>query len=417
MSTRMRFGPTVTTMVVLSAIITGCALLSSTTSDGRTRVEFFQFKGEAVETFDGLIARFNQEHPDIVVFQNNVPDATTTLRVRLVKDEIPAMMTINGNSEYGDLAKSGLLRDFTGDPALETTLPATREILNGLGQRSPTQTNGIPFATNADPVLYNVDLFAELGLQVPETWTEFIDLATSIEAAGRIPFYHTWKEAWTTLPIFNALASNSVEDDFWARREAGQTTFSEAYRPVAEKMLQLKEFGPPDPFGFDYNAGNRAFADGESVMYLQGIWAIPTIREINPDINIASFPVPATDDADRNRLISGVDVVLTMPAQQRPDTEQALAFIHYLMDQEIAEQYATEQNSFSAVDGVVQDDPSLAPLNPYFEQERITGFADHHIPVGIRLENLIQGFMVEGDAAKFLAGLDRQYDRYMARRR
>jgi raffinose/stachyose/melibiose transport system substrate-binding protein len=409
-------GRTAITIVATTAIVAACAGFAST-RDGRLRVEFFQFKGEAIETFDGLIADFNAEHPDVEVFQNNVPDASTTLRVRLVKDDIPAVMTINGNSEYGDLAKSGLLRDFTGDPALADTLPATREILNSLGQRTPDETNGVPFATNADPVLYNVSLFEELGLEVPTTWTEFIDLAAEVEAAGMIPFYHTWKDAWTTLPAFNALASNSVDEDFWTRREAAQATFAEAYRPVAEKMLQLKEYGPPDPFGFDYNAGNRAFAEGESVMYLQGNWAIPTVREINPDIDIASFPLPATDDADRNRLISGVDVVLTMPAHQRADTEQALTFIRYLMDRQVAERYAKEQNSFSAVDGVVQDDPSLAPLNPYFEQERITGFADHHIPIGIRLENLIQGFLVEGDVDRFLTDLDRQYDRYMARRR
>jgi raffinose/stachyose/melibiose transport system substrate-binding protein len=413
---RMRFERTVVAAVTVAALLSGCTA-SSAANDGRTRVEFFQFKSEAVETFDKLIAAFNEQNPDIVVFQNNVPDASTTLRVRLVKDDIPAVMTINGNSEYGDLAKSGLLRDFSGDPALERTLPAARAILDGLGRGGDAQSNGIPFATNADPVLYNVDLFDELGLEVPTTWSEFVDVAAKTEAAGKVPFFHTWKEAWTTLPAFNALASNTLPPDFWQRREAGQTTFSQELAPAAEKMLELKDYGPPDPFGFDYNAGNRAFANGESVMYLQGIWAIPTIREINPDIDIASFPIPANDDPEANRLVSGVDVALTMPSQPRPDTEAALTFIRFLMNEQPAQQYAEEQTAFSAVEGIVQEDPSLQPLNPYFEEQKIVGFTDHHIPVGIRLENLLQGFMGTGDVAGFLADLDRQYDRYMARKR
>ena len=44
-----------------------------------------------------------------------------------------------------------------------------------------------------------------------------------------------------------------------------------------------------------YNDGNAAFAEGESAMYLQGSYAIPPIRAINPDAG-GIFPYPATDN-------------------------------------------------------------------------------------------------------------------------
>lgn len=385
-------------------------------TDGRTTLEFFQFKGEAVVTFDGLIEQFEAEHPEIDIVQNNVPSADAALRTRLVKNDIPQVITLNGNgATYGDLASAELFRDFTGDPALEATAPAPQDILNALGNVEG-ETNGVPFALNANGVIYNMDIFDELGLSVPTTWDEMIATAEVVQAAGKVPWYLTWKDAWTTLPPFNALAQNIPPDDFWPRREAGETTFSAEWPPVAEQLLALKEFGPPDPFRFDYNTGNRAMADGEAAMYFQGNWAIPSIRALNPEINLGMFAFPATNDPERNRLVSGVDLLFTMPRGETRHEEEALTFIRWMTQQAPATQYSTEQNAFSAVVGVEQTDPALSTLNHYFEQGRTVGFADHYIPSSIPLANLLQGFLIDGDVEAFLADLDRQYDAVQARR-
>lgn len=397
-------------------MVSMAACAGSEEGDGRTRVEFFQFKGEAVGTFDALIEQFEAEHPDIDIIQNNVPSADAALRTRLVKNDVPQVMALNGNgATYGDLASAEVFRDFAGDPALEATSPATQDILNALGGIDG-ETNGVPFALNATGVIYNMDIFDELGLSVPTTWDELIATAEVVRAAGTVPFYLTWKDAWTTLPPFNPLAQNIPPDDFWPRREAGETTFSAEWPPVAEQLLALKEFGPPDPFRFDYNTGNRAMADGEAAMYFQGNWAIPSIREINPDINLGMFAFPATNDPERNRLVSGVDVLFTMPRRETPHEEEALTFIRWMTEQAPATQYAQEQNAFSAVLGVEQDDPALATLNVYFEQGQTVGFADHFIPSSIPLANMLQGFLIDGDVEAFLAELDKQYDAVQARR-
>jgi len=411
--------PRFRTAVALGAamvMVSMSACAGSEDGDGRTRVEFFQFKGEAVGTFDALIEQFEVEHPHIDIIQNNVPSADAALRTRLVKNDVPPVMTLNGNgAAYGDLATGEVFRDFTGDPALEATNPATQDILNALGGVDG-EANGVPFALNANGVIYNMDIFDELGLSVPTTWEELIATAEAVQAAGTVPFYLTWKDAWTTLPPFNGLAQNISPDDFWPRREAGETTFSAEWSPVAEQLLALKEFGPPDPFRFDYNTGNRAMANGEAAMYFQGNWAIPSIREINPDINLGMFALPATNDPERNSLVSGVDVLLTMPRGGTPNEEEALTFIRWMTGQAPATQYAQEQNAFSAILGAEQDDPALATLNVYFEQGQTVGFADHYIPSSIPLANLLQGFLIDGDVEAFLAELDKQYDAVQARR-
>jgi raffinose/stachyose/melibiose transport system substrate-binding protein len=359
---------------------------------GRTQVEFFQFKGEAVATFDGLIEQFEAENPEIDIVQNNVPNSAAVLRTRLVKNDVPELMSLNGDGgTYGDLALAEVFRDFTGDPALEDVSAASLEVLDGLGHVEG-EINGVPLANNADGIIYNVDVFEELGLSVPTTWDKLIEVAEEIEAAGLVPFYHTWKDAWTALPPFNPLAQNIPPEDFWELRVADETTFSEEYPEVAERLLELKQYGPEDPFRFDYNTGNRAIADGEAVMYLQGIWAIPTIRSINPDVNLGVFPFPTTNDVERNRLVSGVDILLTMPREATEHEDEALTFIQWMMQPGPAKQYADEQVHFSAVEGVEQEDPALAPLNAEFKAGHIVGFADHNIPSSIPLDNLLQAF-------------------------
>jgi raffinose/stachyose/melibiose transport system substrate-binding protein len=401
---------------IAAALALALAACGAGEDEGRAQVEFFQFKGEAVGTFDALIEQFEEEHPEIDIVQNNVPSPDAALRTRLVKNDVPEVMTLNGNGgTYGDLALAGIFRDFTGDPALENINEASQEVLNDLG-RMPGETNGVPFATNADGVIYNKDVFAELGLEVPTTWDELLEVAQQVQDAGMVPFYHTWREAWTTLPPFNPLAQNLPPEDFWEQRRAGETTFAEEYPAVMQQLLELKQYGPADPFRFDYNTGNRAMADGEAAMYLQGIWAIPSIRAINPDINLGVFTLPTTNDPERNRLVSGVDVLFTMPRQETEHTEEALTFIRWMVQQEPAARYAQEQSHFSAVKGVEQSDPALAELNDEFAEGRTIGFADHFIPSSIPLANLLQGFLISGDVEGFLADLDRQYDVVLRRR-
>ena len=79
----------------------GCA---STSAGGVTTLDFFQFKGEALEDFNEMIAAFEAENPDIKVVQNQVGDSETLIRTLLVKDRTPDVITLNGNGNFGKLA-------------------------------------------------------------------------------------------------------------------------------------------------------------------------------------------------------------------------------------------------------------------------------------------------------------------------
>jgi raffinose/stachyose/melibiose transport system substrate-binding protein len=395
--------------------VTGCGVIGSDDSDGRVALDFFQFKPEAIETFNKIIADFEREHPNIRVRQNHVPNADTALRTRLVRNDIPDVLVVNANATYGELASAKVFYNFADDPLADTVTPAILDIVKDLGTGGEGELNALPFANNADGVIYNRDLFAKHGVAEPKTWNDLVAAANTFKAAGVVPVYATLKEAWTTLPAFNAISATLPPPDFFDRREEGKTTFAAAYPPVAQRFKQLFDFAQPDKLSRGYNDGNQAFAKGEAAMYLQGSWAIPTIRSFKPTFEIGSFALPVDNPAD-TKLVSGVDVAVAMPRKPSKKAE-SLEFVRYLMRPEVIEAYAEEQSAIPTLKGTQPKDPALAALVPYFTEGRLVGFTDHHIPPAIPLQQISQQFLIDGDQAAFLRSLDREWNKFARRRR
>ncbi|WP_445322333.1 ABC transporter substrate-binding protein [Paenibacillus sp. IHBB 10380] len=382
-------------------------------SGSTVEIEFFQNKSEAKATFDKLVAKFNEANPNIKVSQVNPPDAETVLKTRVAKKDIPDVVGIGATDTFSTLSKSGLFEDFTNDPLIDNIQPAYLEMLKSM--TGLTEMNGIPFSTNANGVIYNKAIFKEMNLTIPKTWDEFIAVAQKIKDSGQNAFYLTLKDSWTTLPSFNPLESNIVGLDFFTQRAAGTVTFKDTYREVAEKQIKLLDFAQKDIFGKGYNDGNIAFAKGESAMYLQGVWAIPEIVKANPDIELGVFPFPSTNDPAKNKLVSGVDTLLTV-AKSSKHKEEAKKFVDFLLQPDNVKQYISEQKAFSAVTGVTQDDVSVAGLKESFESGNLVDFSDHYIPAGMKVDTIFQEFLQKKDIDAYLTKLDTEWDKVSNRK-
>lgn len=403
----------ITVLALLLVLLAACSRTASD-SDGVVELELFQFKGEAIGIFDELIADFNAEHPNIEVTQNAVPDADAAIRVRLVRGDVPDMMTLNGNLRFGELARASVFRDFSDDAVVEEVNPAILQILVDLGVPEEGEVNGVPFANNANAIIYNKDVFAANGLEPPETWDEMVAVIDTLEQAGVTPFYGTLLDAWTTLPVWNQLASNVPPEDFWQQLRDDETTFQEDHRVVAERMALLFDHAQQDTlFERGYDDGNQAFARGESAMYMQGSWAIPVIRSFEPDFEIGTFPLP-TEDPDETRLVTGVDVALTM-GRDAEHPEEVLTFFEWLLSPEVQQRYANDQAAIPAARDLFTDEPALQPLQPWFEEERLVGFADHQVPASIPLDAKNQQFLIDGDTDAYLSTLDSDWDKVALR--
>ncbi|MGN7762905.1 ABC transporter substrate-binding protein [Paenibacillus sp. 22594] len=383
------------------------------TSGEKVKIEFFQNKTEAKATFDKLVAQFNAANPNIVVSQINPPDAETVLKTRAAKQDLPDVIGLGATDTYKTLSASGLFEDFTGDPLVSSIQPAYVKMLNDLTGSS--ELNGIPFSANASGVIYNKAMFKEAGVAVPTTWDEFIAAAQKFKDSGKYAFYLTLKDSWTSLTPFNSLEPSILGTDYFKKRAEGSVTFADSFREIAEKQLKLTEFAQKDIFGKGYNDGNTAFAKGESAMYLQGVWAIPEIMKANPSLEMGVFPFPATNDPAKNKVISGVDTLLTISKDSK-HKEEAKKFVEFLLQPQNVTAYITEQKAFPAVKGVTQDDPAMDGFKEAFTSGKLADFADHYIPGAMKVDTIIQSFLNKKDIDAYLKQLDTEWDKVANRK-
>jgi raffinose/stachyose/melibiose transport system substrate-binding protein len=407
-----RTPPRWTGLAACGLLLTGCSVGEA---QQPTTITFFQFKGEAVAYFEDLAQQFEEQNPDVRVVVDNVPDPETALRTRLVKEDVPDVMTLNANGTFGELASAGIFADFAGTSVLEDVNPAYVDVVHKLGAAAPGEVNGVPFAANASAVIYNEELFAEHGVTVPQTWDELIAVAQTFEDAGVTPFQGMLADAWTGQAPLAPIVPQTTPEDFWEERFAGGTTFREEWPEAVEKLATLFEHTQPDPVASGYEDGTAAFARGESAMVVLGSYALPQIRSFEPDFPISTFALPATNDPAATTVVSGVDVVVTAAAETE-HPEEVRRFIDFLMQPEVVQAYAEEQVAIPTLEGMTNDDPALSGIQPYIEQERLVGFFDHQFIPAVPLGALLQQYLIDGDQDAFLGQLDESWDKVAARR-
>ncbi|PMC34038.1 ABC transporter substrate-binding protein [Bacillus sp. UMB0899] len=402
-------------LVLGTSILAGCGgNEGGGAEDGKVTLELFSNKAESIDTYKGIIADFEKENPDIKIKLDAPPEAETVLKTRLTKNDLPDIMSIGGNATYGELGRAGVLHDFSDSELVKTIQPSYVDMIGRLVGSEEEGVFGLPYATNANTVIYNKQKFEELGLEVPKTWDEFVAILDKAKEAGEIPIYFTLKDAWTGMIAWNSLGANIAGEDFAEKKNAGETTFVKSYDEVADKISTLTKYGHKDNLGVAYGDGNNAFASGKGVMYIQGNWAIPEILKANPDIQLGTFAMPVTNDPAQNKLVSGVDVLLTMN-EETEHKEEAMKFIEFMMNQDTSKRYIDEQKAFSAIEGVFQEDPVFEGIKTNFETGAITSFPDHYYPSGMGAENLVQEYLIEQKKDAFLKKLDSEWEKVQNR--
>ena len=108
---------------------------------------------------------------------------------------------------------------------------------------------------------------ARMHFHMWQTRQEFTTLCDEIKQSGTLPLYLGFKDTWTCLAPWNALAVGLTDSDTCNQVNMGNTTFSDSYGPVAEKMRALLDYAEKNPYAYGYNDACTAFARGETAMY------------------------------------------------------------------------------------------------------------------------------------------------------
>jgi glucose/mannose transport system substrate-binding protein len=143
----------------------------------------------------------------------------------------------------------------------------------------------------------NAEIFAEHGLEPPQTWEEFFQVAETLDGAGVIPIAmggQDWQEAtaWEAVVLSKGpefYQSAVIEADLEA---LGSDTMVEVF----DTMRRIRGYVDPNFSGRDWNLATAMVLNGEAGMQIMGDWAKGEIvnADMTPGEDILCSLVPGT---------------------------------------------------------------------------------------------------------------------------
>ena len=365
------------------AAITGLSLLGLSacssqgeSTDGKVTIEYFNQKGEMVDTLREIAKDFEKENPNVHVKVENVPNAGEVLKTRVLAGDVPDVVNIYPQSiELQEWAKAGYFEDLSNKDYL-------KRVKNHYADKYAINEKiyNIPYTANAYGIYYNKDKFKELGLKVPETWEEFEELVDTIIAKGETPFAIAGADTWT----LNGYHQLALATSTGGGKEANEyLRFSKPNAIKSSDSVLKDDFRLLDLFrkkgamqtnwqGAGYTDVVGAFARGDALMTPNGSWAITAINAQDPKFNVGTFPFPGKQKGQSLTIGAG-DLAWSISSSSKHKKE-ANAFVEYMSRPEVMQKYYDVDGSPTAIEGV-KEAGSDAPLAGLAE----LAFTDRHL--------------------------------------
>jgi len=407
------------TVAAAAVIALGGALLAGCSADGRETIRFTFSKREALEFMSGVVADYNASQDDVRVEMDT--SGVDVVSASFVRGNPPDLMLANYNYEVARFVQRCALSDLSGTDAAGSTRDDLQPLMDQYGV-CEGRTSALPYSVMAASVIYNKQIFAEQGLEVPQTWDELLAVCDKLVAAGVTPFYATFKDDWTVgqgwydYSVGGSLDVIDFFDGMWAEGTNvgpdSSVSFQKDFAEPMARMTQLTaDYVNDDAPSRGYGDGNLAFSKGEAAMYLQGPWAFSEIVKTAPDLELGTFPLPMTDSPDDLAVRVNMDLAAMIPEASR-HKDAARDFLEYLYQPEVIEAYNESQLGFTPTkDAPAPSDPRIGGMIPYYDDGRIYQGPSVLVPKTIPVFNYAQAMVLGGDVGYYLDVMDRDWAR------
>ena len=164
---------------------------------------------------------------------------------------------------------------------------------------------GVPFGqAMGGGILYNKKVFADLGLQTPKTWAEFMANNAKIKAAGIDPVIQTYGDTWTSQLFVLADFHNvsSVDPEWAAQYTANQRRYVDD--PAFKGFQRLEEVKKAGYLNKDFasakmDQGLNKLVKGTGAQFPMLTFAVSAYVGLSDDAaeNIGFFAQPGDDAA------------------------------------------------------------------------------------------------------------------------
>ena len=319
--------------------------------------------GPEQESFEAVLSAFQEEYPDVDVNYTSAGDQLPQQLSTAVEGGNPPDVAI--------LPQPGLMADLVSKNALQP-LDFAQDTIEENFNESVVQTGsvdgtlyGLLFkAANKSTVWYNVGVFEDAGVEVPETWDAFLENAETINASG-VPAYSIGgADGWTLTDLFENIYLRTAGPELYDQLSRHEIPWTD--QSVKDALTEMAKVvgdtdnvagGAQGALQTDFPTSvTQVFADPpKAAQVLEGDFVggvITSSTSAEPETGFNVYPFPTVNDSPPS-VVGGGDLVVLFT-----ESEAAQALVEWLATPEAAEAWA-ERGGFSSLNQNV--DTSVYP--------------------------------------------------------
>ena len=156
---------------------------------------------------------------------------------------------------------------------------------------------GIPGEMETIGVFYNKEIFADLGIDPPESLDDLVAAAEAVRESGGLPMVVSDKEGWQGGHYLSMALSSAVGSEGMKALLDGEKSWDSPEVVSALEVWQdfnTSGFLQESPTSVDYDTGTSLFFSGEAAMIPTGSWLVGELDD-NAKFEVGYVPFPAPD--------------------------------------------------------------------------------------------------------------------------
>jgi len=372
-------------------------------------------------------SRYMEAHPNVTV-QVISDDGSTyanTLHNLAAVERMPDIYMADNIESLEEYIEAGYAMDLTGNPVIAGFGP---QQLGGV--RGPDgRIWAVPFDRNGVGVFYNREAFRKAGIrEVPQTWTQFMDVCRQLARAGIQPIAAGYQDTWTLmLDIQPDLIASGIGTPDWIKEvEAGLASFADDkgnLRDVLKRLAERFPYTGPAPFRTSWNDALEQLANGEAAMIVNGTWTVDGVRSFKPDADIGLFAFPASNRPGEAKFaMKTTGGFVVNPKSRHADV--ALDVVRFFTTPAMVKVFQDNKKGIPVSgDAPLDFDPAYEELDRnYVKTGRLTDYSSFYpdfvdAELGAAFRNGLIEFLYDPrhDVDRCLAALDDAFDRIRPR--
>ena len=334
------------------------SLLCTVALADKVTVNFFhRWPNEPKNSYiNSLIDEFEAANPDIDIVADCVLNDSYKEKIRVLvsTDALPDVF-FSWSGVFGEnLTRSG--RVLALDDVMARDSEWSSQIVEG--QWAPFNYNGkqygAPWSMDGKAFFYNVDVFNELGIEIPTTLNELYAVCEKLKENGYDePISAGFSAPWAVSHYLGTICQRVVDPEVLAKDYTGGGDFSDpAYIEALNIFKKLGEYMTSDPCSVDHEFARNAFIMGVSPMCYMQLAEMKYMRD-DEELNYAFFNFPAGEDGkgDPGQL-TGAPEGMMISATAKPEVQEAaIKFMEFVISKEGGHRMIAECGEISCVKG------------------------------------------------------------------